>query len=157
MKTQTLILFAVLASTLLSHAQQLPPLEKIFPVGSIWKGTHEMDGEKINRKDKASIKGKVLSVSGDGVKMEVQVSGHAVRIYELKVTGNDVTLVKNDGVGFIPGTKIPANLIEVQDSSGKLTADALSASLKLDYFATTTTADGRPVKKSRIDISLKRN
>ena len=157
MKTHTLLLTFFLISTFFSRAQQLPPLEKIFPVGSTWKGTHEMDGEKINRKDKASIKGKVLSVSGDDIKMEVQVSGHAVRIYELKVTGNNVTLVKNEGVGFIPGTKMPANLIAVQDSSGKLTADALSASLKLGYFATTTTADGRPVKKSRCDLSMKRN
>jgi hypothetical protein len=156
MKTHALLL-TLLCFTLLSHAQQLPPLEKIFPVGSTWRGTHEMDGEKINRKVKDTMKGKVLSVAGDLVKMEVQISGHAVRIYELKVTGSDVTLEKNEGVGKIPGTNIPANLIEIHDSSGTLTADALSALLKLDCFSTTTGVDGRYVNKFRWSINLKRN
>lgn len=132
-------------------------LEKIFPVGSTWKGTHEMDGEKINSKIKDSMKGKVLSVAGDQVKMEIQISGHAVRIYELKVSGSDVTLEKNEGVGKIPGTNIPANLIEIHESSGTITADALSALLKLDCYSTTTGVNGGFVNRFRWSINLKRN
>ena len=152
-----IILCNLLLLTLLSHAQQLPPLVQIFPVGSIWKGTHEMDGEKINRKVKDTIKGKVLSVVGEQVKMEIQVSGHAVRIYEMKVRGSDIILEKNEGVGYIPGTKIPANLINIHDSSGTIMADTFSALLKMDCYSTTIGANRSLVKKFRWNISLKRN
>lgn len=137
-------------------AAQGADLKQVFPVGSRWKGVYEADGEKLGRLEKDPIEGEVKSVDGDLVQMEVQIRGHAVRIHHLRVQGTEMELIKNEGVGKIPGTKFAANKIEVLHSKGELKVETFSAEYTMEGASTTTGANGKLVANRRWKLTMKR-
>ena len=112
-------------------AANADPLAAQFPLDSTWTGTWTNNG---NARGGRRTTGRVLRHEGQVVVMSVQTTDYALRHLYIQVNGNSLKLLRNEGVGNIPGTNTPANQLTNIRMTGRIAATVMTITGTSDLF-----------------------
>jgi len=102
-----------------------------FPLDSTWTGTWTNNG---NARGGRRTTGHVLRHEGQVVVMSVQTTDYALRHLYIQVNGNSLKLLRNEGVGNIPGTNTPAMQLTNIRMTGRIAATVMTITGTSDLF-----------------------